>query len=471
MHYATRFIVAAKLRLFEREFNSRTDWPARVRQGNVQSLNFSVQRTAAAADERVQTCSRSICDSSIGSVVLNRVLLISEVFPPQTGGSGRWFWEIYRRLPREQIAIAAGEHPQQAEFDSRHDVAVDRIPLCIGDWGLCSRVGRQGYYRALTAVARVIKERGSSELHCGRALPEGLIALFLKARYGIPYLCYAHGEELAFAESSRELRWLTRRALKGARALIANSMNTRHLLISRWGACNSKVKVLHPGTDTKRFVPSGRDEHVRQSLGWQRRTVVLTAGRLQRRKGQDMMIRALPAILPRVPDLLYSIVGDGEDRHYLRRLADELGVADHVEFRGEPNDEGLVRCYQQCDLFALPNRAVGCDIEGFGIVLVEAQACGKPVLAGDSGGTQETMRVGETGLIIDCTRPEPLASAVIELLGDPLRRRSMGFAGRLWAERQFDWGALSNQAQSLFAEAAIKARNHSPVTSDSIGSQ
>jgi phosphatidylinositol alpha-1,6-mannosyltransferase len=377
-------------------------------------------------------------------------LLVSEVFPPMAGGSGRWFWEIYRRLPREQVVVAAGQQPRQEEFDAEHDLRLERLPLTLSDWGVRSRAGRAGYWRAWAAVRRMVKKHGIGEIHCGKALPEGWIARLMKARCGTPYVCYVHGEELMVAEGSRELRWLTRRVLKAARLIIANSRNTHDLLADRWKIRRDRLRMMHPGADTRRFSPTERDEQVCESLGWAGRTVVLTAGRLQRRKGQDMLIRALPAIRQQVPNVLYSIVGEGDDRHYLRRLVDESGVADCVQFRGEPGDRELAQCYQQCDLFVLPNRTVGKDIEGFGMVLVEAQACGKPVIAGDSGGTRETMRVGQTGLIVDCTAPEPLASAVVELLLNASTRETMGRAGRQWATSQFDWECLARRAREIF---------------------
>jgi phosphatidylinositol alpha-1,6-mannosyltransferase len=153
--------------------------------------------------------------------------------------------------------------------------------------------------------------------------------------------------------------------------------------------------------------------------------------------------------------VLYAVVGEGEERESLARLAAETGVAGQVQFLGEVDDATTLDCYRQCDLFALPNRQVGRDIEGFGIVLLEAQACGKPVLAGASGGTAETMRVGETGVVVPCESPDPLGEALVELLLDPLRRERMGQAGRQWAGR-FDWSRLANEAAVLFGVEAVK---------------
>lgn len=382
-----------------------------------------------------------------------RCLLVSEIFPPQHGGSGRWFWEIYRRLSLHDVAIIAGEHPQQATFDAEHALTIERVNLHMTQWGLRSRAGLLGYWRAARAVARLARGLRPCVVHSGRVLPEGWIALLLKLRYGLPYLCFVHGEDIHTAKMSRELTWMCRRVLGGAATIIANSRNSCRLLTDEWQVPQHKVHILHPGADTTYFVPKPVDDGRRVALGWDGRTVLLTVGRLQQRKGQDMLIRALGAIRQKIPNVLYSIVGEGAERHALERLAEELGVRDAVEFRGEPNDAELRQCYQQCDLFILPNRQLGNDIEGFGMVLVEAQACGKAVVAGESGGTAETMRIGETGLIVDCTRPEPLAQAVTELLSDVPRRLAMGCAARRWAVEQFDWEPLAKQAAAIFASA------------------
>jgi glycosyltransferase involved in cell wall biosynthesis len=161
---------------------------------------------------------------------------------------------------------------------------------------------------------------------------------------------------------------------------------------------------------------AARQSSIRDGLGWGDRPVILTVGRLQKRKGHDQLILALPKIRQAIPDVLYSIVGEGEERSSLESLVAREGLGDHVQFVGHPNDEELVRCYQQCDLFVLPNRQVAKDIEGFGMVLLEAQACGKPVVAGASGGTAETMRIPETGHVVPCDTPEHLADLVVKLL-------------------------------------------------------
>lgn len=388
-------------------------------------------------------------------------LLITETFPPRTGGSGRWFWEIYRRQPIDQFVIAAGLDPQQDSFDRSQKVRVTRMPLSFTDLGMFSLAGWKGYWNALRNLMQLAREQGIDQVHAGRCLPEGWLAWLLKQRHGIPYICYVHGEEVKLpvgnethgVMSSRQLRFITRNVMNEASFLIANSRNSERILLEEWDIPPERIRLLHPGADCERFVPAPRNAAVRQKLGWGDRPVVLTVGRLQKRKGHDQLIRALPKIREQVPDVLYAIVGMGDEKPALERLAAELQLGDHVIFHGELDDEAMLSCYQQCDLFVLPNRQVGSDIEGFGMVLVEAQACGKAVIAGASGGTAETMHIPDTGAVVPCDEPGPLASLVTKWLLDPALRERVGRAGRTWAATNFDWAALSQQAAGLFQTA------------------
>jgi phosphatidylinositol alpha-1,6-mannosyltransferase len=379
-----------------------------------------------------------------------KTLLVSEVFPPRVGGSGRWLWEIYRRLPRESCVIVAGEALRQEEFDRTHDLRLVRMPLSFSTWGVASLSGLRQYGGTAWRLRRLVRAERVGTVHAGKCLPEGFLAWLLKRWRGLPYLCYVHGEELNVATTSRDLVWLTRRVLHGAAVVLANSHNTEGMLLRDWDVPAERIRVLHPGVDTGRFVPAPHDPESRAHLGWGDRPVVLTVSRLQKRKGHDTVIRALAEVRRTVPDVLYAIVGDGEERGPLERLTADLGLGAHVRFHGELSDAEMLDCYQQCDLFVLANRQVGQDIEGFGMVLLEAQACGKPVVAGASGGTAETMRVPDTGLVVPCDNPEPLAALLAELLPDRERLARMGDAGRQWAVEHFDWAALSRQALDLW---------------------
>ena len=295
------------------------------------------------------------------------------------------------------------------------------------------------YLGAWRALRRTIAAWQPDVLHCGKCVPEGVLAAAVRWTTGLPFVCYVHGEELGLAKTTREFGFLTGRVLRSARTVIANSHHSRQLLVADWGVPPENILVMHPGVDVDRFVPAPPDTAARARLGWTGRRVILTVGALQKRKGQDMMIRALPAVRARCPDVLYSVVGAGWERHYLEQLAREHGVSDAVQFGGLTSEEDLLTCFQQCDLFALPNRRVGWDFEGFGIALIEAQACGRPVIAGNSGGAPETMVTGRTGELVDCNEPQPLAEAAIGLLEDPARLERMGREAREWVVSQFPW--------------------------------
>jgi phosphatidylinositol alpha-1,6-mannosyltransferase len=249
---------------------------------------------------------------------------------------------------------------------------------------------------------------------------------------------------------------MANRVFGGAKLLIANSENTAKLLQANWRVNDDRLRVLRPGVDTTTHVPVSRNPIARRRLGWGDRPVVLTVGRLQARKGQDHLIRAMAEIRQAIPNALYSVVGDGNDRGRLVGLVDELGLQNHVILQGELREDELIHAYQQCDLFALPNREVNGDIEGFGLVLLEAQACGKPVLAGDSGGTREAVGAPASGVVIDCSDPGRIADAVIEMLSDRVRLEEMGVAGREWVCRSFDWEICVENARGTFGLPALK---------------
>jgi phosphatidylinositol alpha-1,6-mannosyltransferase len=199
-----------------------------------------------------------------------KTLLITEVFPPLTGGSGRWFYEVYRRLPREQFVVAAAEHPAQRAFDATHDLRPARLPWRFSTWGVANPAGAWAYAKTAWRLRRLARAEGVGRVHCGKCLPEGLVGWLLRRWCRLPYVCYVHGEELNLAAQSRELAWLTRRALRGADFVIANSRNTRRILREDWtcpttgSACSTRASIPPA---------SGRPRGTRRSAtGWAGRT-------------------------------------------------------------------------------------------------------------------------------------------------------------------------------------------------------
>jgi len=382
-----------------------------------------------------------------------KTLLLTENFPPKVGGSGRWFWELYSRMDHENYLVAAGNDPDAHDFDMAHGLQCMRWPLTLINWGITSFTSIKDYLNLFFLMRAAVKTNRIDTIHCGRGLPEGLLGWLAWKWFGIPYLCYVHGEELPTYHSSKEYKFLSQLVYANAHRIVVNSANTRMSLIAHTGIADT-VRIMHPGVDTTYFMPKERDEELCRQLGWSGRKVILTVGRLQKRKGHDHVILAMKRIREHIPNVLYVIAGEGEERSFLEGLVVADHLQEHVQFLGKVDDTTILACYQQCDLFVLANREVDGDFEGFGMVLVEAQACGKPVIAGKSGGTAETMIPGETGLLVDAEWPEAIADAVVQLLGDDEKLISMGRQAEEWVRGNFDWQVLVLQAEQIFSELA-----------------
>jgi phosphatidyl-myo-inositol dimannoside synthase len=249
------------------------------------------------------------------------------------------------------------------------------------------------------------------------------------------------------ALASRELSALTKAVYRCSAAAIANSENTASIL-ARLGVPGEKIHVVYPAVDAERFHPGIDGRHVRARYGSSEDVLLLSVGRLQRRKGHDIAIRAIAALREDMPQLRYVIAGDGDERDRLERLAASLGVTDRVFFAGVVPDEELPAYYAASDIFLLPNRIDDGDIEGFGIVFLEAAATGRPVIGGDTGGVPEAVERDVTGLLVDGSSVAEVASAVRRLAASPEVRAGMGLVGRARAVRAFSW----HRAASAVAE-------------------
>lgn len=347
------------------------------------------------------------------------ILVLSEIFPPTHGGSGRWMYELYRRLPENTVKIVTHKRETESEdqIDAGYPQQVLRHKFSNGEWGVKSYSGLKFYLMSFLAIRKHLDQ--VEQIHASRCLHEGVLGLLLAKLYRKKLVVYVHGEDIETAKTSRELSLLAQKVISGADKLITNSNNTKKILQQQWDTSKTALVTIHPGVDINQFKPVPVDESVREHFGWSNRYVILTVGRLQRRKGQDKMIEALQALKESIPNVLYVVAGNGEDLDYLKGLATHYAVNDNVQFIHSANDEDLIKMYQQCNLFILPNRTEGNDIEGFGMVLVEAQACGKPVIAGDSGGTAEALNIGETGERIDCTDAQLIANTIIDMKLSP----------------------------------------------------
>jgi phosphatidylinositol alpha-1,6-mannosyltransferase len=289
-------------------------------------------------------------------------------------------------------------------------------------------------------------------VHCGRVLPEGFSAFLAQAAGARPYACWVHGEELNYIDSSRELRHLARMVFSRTRAVFANSGNTAALLLQR-GVRSHLIHVIRPGVDTERFRPSIEGSDVlRRRLAGDAMLVCLSVGRLQRRKGHDLVLQAIAGLGSRREELRYVIVGDGEERARLEAMTHQLGLDAVVRFQGSVASDELPLYYAASDLFLLPNRVEARDFEGFGIVFLEAAASGVPVIAGRTGGVPEAVLDGHSGLLVSGEDAAELRHAMTILLENRDRRAAMGHCGRERVLREFTWQRAADQVGALHAQ-------------------
>jgi phosphatidylinositol alpha-1,6-mannosyltransferase len=377
-----------------------------------------------------------------------RLLFVTQDFPPEIGGIQTYSWELARRLSPKLSAleVVAPSHPDAAAVDREAPFPTTRVS---GRPDLLPITG-------LPAVCR--RARGLRPDWAFHAQWQTVGASLLARRLtGWPrrVVCAAHGRELLFnpadavpgARGAYDTlrRWLLRRVDR----FVPVSRYTARLLHDE-GVPPARTHVVSNGTDPERFHPHDASA-LREELGLSDRPLLLTVGRLVPRKGVDTVLRALPAVAQALPDVAYVVVGTGPDRARLERLTDELGLREHVVFRGRVPHEDLPRYYSTADLFVMPAREDPPDVEGFGLVFLEANACGTPVIGARTGGIPDAIQDGDTGLLVPPADPEALADAIRHVLTQPDLATALGRQGRHYAVNEASWAHAAERMYSVLA--------------------
>lgn len=356
------------------------------------------------------------------------LLMLTELFLPTKGGTAVSFDDDVRRLGGKGVHVLTAAVPGDAEFDRDHPNTIHRLALHRVPWLKPESLAM--YARLLGRALRLALVRRPAAVMAGRALPEGLVAWFVGRLIRRKVLIYAHGEELTGWGRGRKFQAMCF-ALQHADHILANSDFTRDTLVSLIGVRPDRIVMTYPTVDTDRMRPGLPCDDLRAGIGVRPdQLLVFSVGRLTRRKGFDQVIRALPGLVRRGLDVHYAIAGIGDDHDHLQALAREAGVADRVHLLGAVPHDDLPRWYNACDLFAMPNRDIGGDTEGFGLVYMEANSCGKPALAGLAGGTGSAVEDGLNGLRVDGESVEAVEQGLARLLLDPEAAHRMGRAGR-----------------------------------------
>ena len=375
---------------------------------------------------------------------MKRHLLVTNDFPPKIGGIQSYLWELWRRLPPEDVVVLTSPHAAAAAFDRAQafEVIRTREPVLLPTPGVCRRIGQLA---ARTGAQAVVLDP---------ALPLGMVGPHLE----LPYAVVLHGAEITVPGR-----------LPGSRQLLARVVSRASLVIAagRYPAAEARravgrsgpmprVVCIPPGVDTERFRPRppGELTAVRGRFGLPvTGPLVVSVSRLVPRKGMDTLIRAAARLAPSHAGLTVAVAGAGRDARRLGRLIEAQRAP--VRLLGRVDDDELPALYASADVFAMccRTRWGGLEQEGFGIVFLEAAACGVPSVAGQSGGAAEAVDDGVTGAVVGCPGdPEAVAAAIAGLLDDPLRRRRQGEAARCRAQAEFAYDGLASTLDQALAE-------------------
>jgi phosphatidylinositol alpha-1,6-mannosyltransferase len=370
-------------------------------------------------------------------------LLVTNDFPPKVGGIQSYLGELWRRLPPEETVVLTTPHQGAAAFDAEQPYRIERTrePVLLPSPPLGRRIDR------------LADEVGAGIVVLDPALPLGLIGRHLRHRYAV----IAHGAEITVPGRLPPANLLLRSVMRNATHLIAAggypAAESR-----RAAGRDVPTTIIPPGVDVERFRPLSDDERAkaRASLGLPvDGRIVVSVSRLVPRKGMDVLIEAAALLAPGRTDLTVAIAGGGRDRSRLDRLVVRTGAP--VRLLGRVADDDLPALYGCADVFVMlcRNRWLGLEQEGFGIVFVEAAACGVPQVAGDSGGAAEAVAEGSTGFVVrDPRNPGEAAAAIARLLDDAVARRRMGEEARRRTVEDLSYDVLARRLDNVLRSLA-----------------
>jgi len=372
---------------------------------------------------------------------MGKTLVVTNDFPPRRGGIQSFVHGLVSRLPAGSVVVYAPSWDGAAQFDAGQPMPVIRHPTSL-------MLPVPSVTRRAVAL---LEEHGCDGVLFGAAAPLGLLAPALRRAGAKRIVAVTHGHEAGWA------------ALPGARSLLhrigdavdvvtylGEYFRVRLARALSAGAAARMVR-LAPGVDVETFRPGAGGAAVRQRLGLDGHPVVLCVSRLVPRKGQDTLLRCWPEVLAAAPEARLLLVGSGPFEKDLHILAERLRVAGSVHFAGPVPGPDLPAYYDAADVFAMPcrTRRRGLDVEGLGIVYLEASATGLPVIGGDSGGAPDAILDGESGYVVPGDSVPAVADRIIQLVTDPARAKAMGEKGLAWVQQEWRWDLVAGRLEQL----------------------
>ena len=371
-------------------------------------------------------------------------LFITNDFGPRAGGIETFVHGLIERLPKGSVIVYTSAQQNSAAFDAKwlHEYGVevirDRSKILLPT------------PRVIRVCQKLIRNRKLTKVAFGAAAPLGVMARAMRSAGAQKIVALTHVHEVWWAKVppfSFAIRFMSR----NIDAITYLGNYTRGEISKALSQSEvSKLVQIAPGIDVDHFVPTDSSK-LRAELGLTNKSVIISVGRLVHRKGQDKLIAALPEIKAAVPNVHLVLVGVGPHQDYLEKLALKLNVSECVTFIGRIDYAKLPNYLCLGDVFAMPSRSrfFGLEVEGLGIVYLEASACGLPVVGGKSGGAPDAVLIGETGLVVDGTKPVEIAGACIELLNNPELSALMGATGRAWIIENWRWDIWATKYAAL----------------------
>ena len=360
------------------------------------------------------------------------ILLVTNDFGPRAGGIETFVMGLLERVPKGEVIVYTSHQSSTGEYDRRWrdeygvEVVRDKSSILLPT------------PRVIRNLQKLIDERNLSTVWFGAAAPLGVSARWLRRAGAQHIVALTHGHEVWWSKV-----W----PFSWAISEIARSVDVvtylgdfTHQAIARRFKDKNKLTKIAPGIDTEHFRPlDGRE--LREKYGIADRATIVSVGRLVHRKGQDRLVEAMPLVLKEIPEAHLVFIGEGPHRKRLDELVKKFKLENHVTFIGRIQYSDLPRHFSLGDIFAMPSRSrlFGLEVEGLGIVYLEASACGLPVVGGNSGGAPDAVKEGITGFVVDGNKLPEIADRIITLLKDDELRNQMGNAGRSWAMEEWQW--------------------------------
>ena len=377
---------------------------------------------------------------------LGKILCITNDFGPRAGGIETFVMGLIEHAPKGSIIVYTSAQGDTTSYDQGWmrdfgvEVIRDRSKILLPT------------PRVIRNVKKVIARDSIKQVFFGAAAPLGVMARTLRKKGVMNIVALTHGHEVWWAKL-----WPFSLAI----SFIGNNVDHLTYLgdftkseIAKALSPKAKSRLIKiaPGIDTDHFAPDSTSERLRRDLGLADKKVIVSVGRLVHRKGQDILIQSLPAILEKHPTAHILMVGEGPYRKDLTRMVEKLELSGAVTFIGRIQYKDLPRYICVGDIFAMPSRSrlAGLEVEGLGIVYLEASSCALPVIAGRSGGAPDAVDESVTGFSVDGTSPTEVSTALIKLFDDPIRAKAMGAAGRSWIIEKWSWEIWAKEFNSLF---------------------